>query len=58
MTRDEKKLHLFGHLLRNNIAEIIVKIARKIEKLHGVLAISCFLKSLFSCKKVRKRIFF
>ena len=36
-TRNRKKLHLFGHLLRNKIAEIIAKIARKIEKLHGVL---------------------
>ena len=30
MTRDRKKLHLFGHLLRNKIAEIIAKIAQKI----------------------------
>ena len=37
ISRDRKKLHLFGHLLRNKIAEIITKIARKIEKLHGVL---------------------
>ena len=39
MTRDGKKLHLFGHLLRNKIAEIIAKIAqtiaRKTETLHG-----------------------
>ena len=27
ITRDGKKLHLFGHLLRNKIAEIIAKIA-------------------------------
>ena len=50
MTRDRKKLQLSDHLLRNKIAEIIVKIARKIEKLHGVLdnqnfiTISCFLR--------------
>ena len=37
MIRDRKKLHLFGHLLRNKIAEIIAKIALKIDKLHGVL---------------------
>ena len=41
MTRDGKKLHFFGHLLRNKIAEIIAKIAqkiaRKIEKFNGVL---------------------
>ena len=37
MTRDGKKLHLFGHLLRNKIAEIIAKIAQKIEKFNGVL---------------------
>ena len=30
ITRDRKKLHLFGHLLRNTIAEIIAKIAQKI----------------------------
>ena len=39
--RDGKKLHLFGHLLRNKIAEIIAKIAqeiaRKVEKFNGVL---------------------
>ena len=34
ITRDGKKLHLFGHLLRNKIAEIIAKIARKTETLH------------------------
>ena len=33
--RDGKNLHLFSHLLRIKIAEIIAKIARKIEKLHG-----------------------
>ena len=36
-SHDGKKLHLFGHLLRNKIAEIIAKIAQKIEKLHRVL---------------------
>ena len=30
MYRDGKKLHLFGHLLRNKIAEIIAEIAQKI----------------------------
>ena len=37
ISSDRKKLHLFGHLLRNKIAEITAKIARKTEKLHGVL---------------------
>ena len=32
VTRDRKKLHLFGHLLRNKIAEIIAKIARKLHE--------------------------
>ena len=64
INRDGKKLHLFGHLLRNKIAEIIAKIARKIEKnLMGFwiikifIAISCFLNSLFSWKNVRKIMF-
>ena len=64
ITRDGKKLHLFGHLLRNKIAEIIAKIAqkiaRKIEKLHGVLdnqnfySNLMFFKVVVFMKKVRK----
>ena len=52
MTRDGKKLHLFGHLLRNKIAEIIAKIARKIEKLHGVLDNQNFYSNLMFFKVV------
>ena len=33
--RDGKKLHLFGHLLRNTVAQIIAQIARQIKILHG-----------------------
>ena len=63
MYRDGKKLHLFGHLLRNKIAEIIAKIARKVEKLNGVLgnqnfiAISCFLKLFFHEKSTKNNLF-
>ena len=32
VNRDRKKLHSFGHLLRNKIAEIIAKIAQKIAR--------------------------
>ena len=32
ISRDGKKLHLFDHLLRNKIAEIIAKIAPKIAR--------------------------
>ena len=66
--RDSKKLHFFGHLLRNKIAEIIAKIARKIarknEKLHGVLdnqnfySNLNFFKIVVFMKKVRKITFF
>ena len=56
ITRDGKKLHLFGHLLRNKIAEIIAKIAqkiaRKIEKLHGVLDSQNFYSNLMFFKVV------
>ena len=56
MTRDRKKLHLFGRLLRNKIAEIIAKIARKIvreiEKLHGVLDNQNFYSNLMFLKVV------
>ena len=56
MSRDRKKLHLFGHLLRNKIAEIIAKIAqkiaRKIEKLHGVLDYQNFYTNLMFFKVV------
>ena len=45
MIRDRKKLHLFGHLLRN-------KIARKIEKLHGVLDYQNFYTNLMFFKVV------
>ena len=68
MTRDGKKLHLFGHLLRNKIAEIIAKIAQKIaqkvEKFIGVLdnqnfySNLMFFKVVVFMKKVRKIIFF
>ena len=66
--RDGKKLHLFGHLLRNKIAEIKAKIAqkiaRKIEKFNGVLdnqnfySNLMFFKVVVFMKKVRKIIFF
>ena len=56
MTRDRKKLHLFGHLLRNKIAQIIAKIARKIarknQKLHGVLDNQNFYRNLMFFKVV------
>ena len=52
MSRDGKKLHLFGHLLRNKIAEIIAKIARKIEKLRGVLDNQNFYSNLMFFKVV------
>ena len=57
-------MHLFGHLLRNKIAAILAKItqkiARKIEKLHGVLdnqkfySNLIFFKIVVFTKKVRK----
>ena len=47
--RDSKKLHLFGHLLRNKIAQ---KIARKIDKLHGVLDNQNFYSNLMFFKFV------
>ena len=64
MSRDGKKLHLFSHLLHNRIAEIIAKISRKIEKLHGVLDNQnfynnlMFFKVVVFVKKVRKITFF
>ena len=54
--RDGKKLHLFGHLLRNKIAEIIAKIAqkiaRKIEKFNRVLDNQNFYSNLMFFKVV------
>ena len=56
ITRDGKKLHLFGHLLRNKIAEIIAKIAqkiaRKIKKFNGVLDNQNFNSNLMFFKVV------
>ena len=64
ISRDGKKLHLFGHLLRNKIAEIIAKIARKVEKFNGVLdnqnfySNLMFLSRCFHEKKCEKNFFF
>ena len=52
MSRDGKKLHFFGHLLRNKIAEIIAKIARKVEKFNGVLDNPNFYSNLMFFKVV------
>ena len=52
MSRDGKKLHLSGHLLRNKIAEIIAKIARKVEKFNGVLDNLNFYSNLMFFKVV------
>ena len=58
------KIAYFSHLLRNKIAEIIAKIAQKIEKLHGVLdnqnlySNLMFFKIVVFMKKVRKITFF
>ena len=49
---DGKKLPLFGHLLRNKIAEIIAKIARRIEKFNGVLDNQNFYSNLMFFKVV------
>ena len=43
---------LFGHLLRNKIAEITAKIARKIQKLYGVLDNQNFYSNLMFFKVV------
>ena len=45
-------MHLFGHLLRNKIAEIIVKIARKIQKFREVLDNQNFYSNLMFFKIV------
>ena len=45
-------MYLFNHLLRNKISEIIAKIARKIEKLHGVLDNQNFYSNLMFFKVV------
>ena len=64
MTKDRKKLHLSDHLLRNKIAEILAKIARKIKILRWVLDNQnfyrnlIFFKAVVFMKKVRKIIFF
>ena len=56
VTRAGKKLHLFGHLLRYKIAEIMVKIAqkiaRKVEKFNGVLDNQNFYSNLMFFKVV------